>query len=177
MEHVLQERGWTPVMVTRAVAVAYLLGIAGFPVAGALMDRIGRRWTAFLFFVCGAGATWYAFQATSVPGISAGLFLITFFTGAFPPVTSSFTTELFPTELRANAAAWAQGLLGRLGMVGAPALVGWLAAPLGSVGNAVTLLGGAALAAGVITLAVLPETRWRPMTDVVEEADRREVAP
>lgn len=177
VEHVLQERGWTPVMVTRAVAVAYLLGIAGFPVAGALMDRIGRRWTAFLFFVCGAGATWYAFQATSVPGISAGLFLITFFTGAFPPVTSSFTTELFPTELRANAAAWAQGLLGRLGMVGAPALVGWLAAPLGSVGNAVTLLGGAALAAGVITLAVLPETRWRPMTDVVEEADRREVAP
>lgn len=169
VHHVMNSRGWDERMVSRAMAVAYLLGISGFWVAGKLMDRIGRRRTAALIYFCGAGATLFGFQAQSVLGISVGLFLMTFFLGAFLPVTSIFTAELFPTEVRANAAAWSNNLLGRLGMVGAPALVGILAAPLG-VGKAVMLIGLAAAVAGAITLLVLPETRWRPMADVVEES-------
>ena len=170
VHHVMNSRGWDEHMVSRAMTVAYLLGITGFYVAGKLLDKIGRRWTAALFYLCGAGATFYGFQSQDVLGISVGLFLMTFFLGAFLPVTSSFTAELFPTELRANAAAWANNLIGRTGMIAAPALVGFLAAPLGAVGNAVTLIGVTAIGASAIALFVLPETRWRPMADVAEEA-------
>lgn len=168
--HVMNDRGWSAQMVSTAMAVAYLLGISGFYVAGKLMDWLGRRRTAALFYVCGTAAVLYGFQARSTLGISLGLLLQTFFVGAFLPVTWAFTTELFPTELRANAAAWSNNLLGRLGMIGAPALVGYLTAPLGNVGNAVSVIGLLALAAAAIVLAVLPETRWRAMADVTGEA-------
>ncbi len=168
VHHVMNSRGWNEQMVSQAMAVAYLLGISGFWVAGRLMDRLGRRITAALFYFAGAAATVIGFQSQSVLAISIGLFLQTFFLGAFLPVTSAFMAELFPTEMRANAAAWSNNLLGRLGMIGAPALVGYLAGPTGSVGNAVSWMGLAAVGAGVITIAVLPETRWRQMADVAE---------
>ncbi len=169
VHHVMNSRSWNEEMVSRAITLAYLLGISGFWVAGKCLDRIGRRKTAVLFFIGGVIATMVAFQGISVAAITIGLFLVTFFTGAFLPISSAFTTEIFPTEVRANAAGWANNLLGRLGMVGAPAIVGFLAGPLGSVGNAVTLVGLAPLAAAAIVLMILPETRWRPMTDFMEE--------
>lgn len=177
VHHVINSRSWNEQMVSRAVAIAYLLGISGFWVAGRCLDWIGRRKTAVLFFVGGVIATAIAFQSVSVMAITVGLFLVTFFTGAFLPVTSAFTTELFPTEVRANAAGWANNLIGRLGMVGAPAFVGFLAAPLGSVGHAVTLVGLAPLAAAAIVLVILPETRWRAMADFMEEKIPPPVVP
>ena len=169
VHHVMNSRGWNEQMVSRAISLAYLLGISGFYVAGRCLDRLGRRKTAILFFCCGTLASMAAFQTETVWAMTLSLFFLTFFSGSFLPITSSFTTELFPTEVRANAAAWANNLIGRLGMVGAPTLVGFLASPLGSVGNAVTLAALCPLAAAAIVLKVLPETRWRKMTDLVDE--------
>jgi len=170
--HVVDDRGWSARMVSLAVSFAYLLGVSGFWVAGKTMDVIGRRKTAAIFLSGGALATALAFQARSVPAIAFGLFAQTFFVGAFLPVSSAFTAELFPTEVRASAAAWANNLLGRLGMIGAPAVVGLLAGPTGGVGNAVTLVGLGPVAAAAICLFILPETRWRRMIDTVDEAER-----
>jgi putative MFS transporter len=169
VHHVVNGRGWNEQMVSRALIFAYLLGISGFYVAGRCMDWLGRKKTAAAFFVCGTAATFCAFQTTSGVAITASLFFMTFFTGAFLPVSSSFTTEIFPTEIRANCLAWANNLVGRIGMVAAPAIVGFLAAPLNGVGNAVTLLGLAPLLAAGIVLVVLPETRWREMTDFMSD--------
>ncbi len=169
VHHVMNSRGWNEQMVSRAISLAYLLGISGFYVAGRCLDWLGRRKTAIIFFCCGTVASIAAFQTETVWAMTLTLFFLTFFIGSFLPTASSFTTELFPTEVRANAAAWANNLIGRLGMVGAPTLVGFLAGPLGSVGNAVTLAGLCPLAAAAIVLVVLPETRWRKMTDLVDE--------
>jgi putative MFS transporter len=167
--HVMNSRGWNEPMVSRAISLAYLLGISGFYVAGRCLDRLGRRKTAIFFFCCGTLASMAAFQTETVWAMTLSLFFLTFFSGSFLPIISSFTTELFPTEVRANAAAWANNLIGRLGMVGAPTLVGFLAGPLGSVGNAVTLAALCPLAAAIIVWMVLPETRWRKMADLVDE--------
>jgi putative MFS transporter len=169
VHHVMNSRGWNEQMVSRAISLAYLLGISGFYVAGRCLDRLGRRKTAIIFFCCGTLASAAAFQTETVWAMTLTLFFLTFFSGSFLPITSSFTTELFPTEVRANAAAWANNLIGRLGMVGAPTIVGFLAGPLGNVGNAVTMAGLCPLAAAAIVLLVLPETRWRKMADFVDE--------
>jgi putative MFS transporter len=47
------------------------------------------------------------------------------------PVLNAFTTELFPTDLRGDAYAWANNLIGRIGYVLAPVLVGFFADDLG----------------------------------------------
>jgi putative MFS transporter len=169
VHHVVNGRGWNEQMVSRALIIAYLLGISGFYFAGRSLDWLGRKKTAALFFGCGTIATFCAFQTTSVIAITVSLFFMTFFTGAFLPVSSSFTTEIFPTEIRANSVAWANNLLGRIGMVGAPAIVGFLASPLGGVGNAVTMLGLAPILAACIVLIGLPETRWREITDFMSD--------
>jgi len=174
VHHVVNGRGWNEQMVSRALIIAYLLGISGFYVAGRCLDWLGRKKTAIAFFACGTVATFCAFQTTSGMAITVRLFFMTFFTGAFLPVSSSFTTEIFPTEIRANCLAWSNNLLGRIGMVAAPAIVGFIAAPMGGVGNAVTLLGLAPILAAGIVLVVLPETRWRAMTDFMSDGFHRE---
>jgi len=169
VHHVINSRGWNEQMISRALSIAYLLGISGFFIAGRCLDWLGRRRTAALFLLCATISTFSAFQTASGLAITVSLFFMTFFTGALLPVSSSFTTEIFPTEIRANSLAWANNLLGRIGMVGAPAIVGFLANPLGSVGNAVTLLGFTPILATGIVLFILPETRWRKMTDFMSD--------
>jgi putative MFS transporter len=177
VHHVMNSRGWDEKMISRAISIAYTLGISGFWVAGKCLDWIGRKKTAVLFFCGGTVATVLAFQSVSVWAVTVSLFFLTFFTGAFLPVSSSFTTELFPTEVRANAAAWANNLVGRWGMVGAPAIVGFIAAPLGGVGNAVTLIALCPLLASLIVIFILPETRWRALTDFIAEGPAAETEP
>ncbi len=79
-------------------------------------------------------------------------------------VLNAFTTELFPTERRAEAFAWANNLLGRVGYVLAPALVGALAGRVGW-GNAVSATAAFPLVALVLILCVLPETKGRELEE------------
>ena len=72
---------------------------------------------------------------------------------------AAFTNELFPTELRGNATAWGNNIIGRLGQIAAPALVGFLSAPLllNGIGNAVTIMAGGVLVCILIIALFLPE--------------------
>jgi putative MFS transporter len=79
-------------------------------------------------------------------------------------VLNAFTAELFPTELRSSAFAWSNNLLGRVGMVVSPALVGMVAERSGYV---VALQGIAVfpLLALLLILGLLPETNGRELED------------
>ncbi len=154
----VNERGWDEYQVSRAVATAYLIGISGFLAAGRCMDRFGRRTTAYLFFILGSMCTAWAFNASG-PWMYVSLTALTFFIGAYLPISSAFTTELFPTELRATAMAWGNNLFGRVGMVLAPGLAGFMAAPAGGIGNAVTIIGAAPLISVVLIYFLLRETK------------------
>jgi putative MFS transporter len=63
--------------------------------------------------------------------------------------------------MRAAANGWCHNLIGRWGMVAAPALLGAFSAKLGSIGAAASALGIVVWLAIPIVVFVLPETRGR----------------
>lgn len=80
-----------------------------------------------------------------------------FFIGTFTVLCATFTNELFPTEIRASATAWGNNIVGRIGQIAAPALVGFLALPIGGVANAVSLLTLGPIMCILIIALFLPE--------------------
>lgn len=171
---VVNDLGWAEGRVGLTTAVAYLIGLAGYYLAGKLLDSIGRKPTAVIFFLGGSIGTICAFQATSYTWVLISLIVGTFFVGVFTVIGASFTNELFPTAIRANATAWGNNIVGRMGQILAPGLVGFLALPLGGVGNAVSLLALGPLAAALLVIFFLPETRNREMQDFMQ-ADGKEM--
>jgi putative MFS transporter len=83
-------------------------------------------------------------------------------------VLNAFTTELFPTEQRADAFAWCNNLLGRVGFVASPFAVGAMAERWGW-GAAVQVTALFPLVALALILAKLPETRGRELEELVGE--------
>ena len=76
---------------------------------------------------------------------------------------SAFTAELFPTEIRGQAAAWVRNVFDVAGTVVGPLAVGVLgdhvSGPIGSIGDSVTLLAVLWLPAAWLVWRHLPETR------------------
>lgn len=160
--YVVQERGWLPADFARLAPFGLGGAFLGFIAAGALMDLIGRRWTITLFMallgsltqLCYSVSEWWAVAACFV-GLQAmlGVWVVGY----------TVNSELFPTELRAAANGWCHNLIGRWGVVLAPWLLGVLAAELGSVGGAATLLGFVAYLAIPVLWIGLPETRAKKL--------------
>jgi putative MFS transporter len=73
------------------------------------------------------------------------------------PVLNAFTTELFPTDLRASAFAWSNSVLGRIGYVLGPIIVGAVATDVGW-GPAVQVTAIGPVIAVILILMWLPET-------------------
>jgi MFS transporter, putative metabolite:H+ symporter len=75
----------------------------------------------------------------------------------------AFTTELFPTEIRGQAAAWVHNVFDVAGAVVGPLAVGVLGnhvtGAIGSIGDSVTLLALLWLAVAWLVWRHLPETR------------------
>lgn len=153
------ELGWTENQVGLITALAFTLGLAGYVAVGKLLDKIGRKKTAFIFFGLGSVALMVVFQAQGFWQVALSQIIAVFFIGTFTVLCAAFTNELFPTELRGNATAWGNNIIGRLGQIAAPALVGFLSAPLllNGIGNAVTLMAGGVLVCILIIALFLPE--------------------
>ncbi len=79
-------------------------------------------------------------------------------------ILNAYTTELFPTSMRAAAFAWSNNLLGRVGYIVGPSLVGLMAGSLGW-GNAVSLTAVSVFAALALILVALPETTGRELEE------------
>ncbi|MGO8692830.1 MAG: MFS transporter [Rectinemataceae bacterium] len=161
----IQERGLDIRQVSLIAAIAFTLGLAGFLVAGRLMDSWGRRPTAVTFFTAGGVSTALVFQAPRAL-LGPALVVLIFFMTAYLTICGTYTAELFPTRLRSSAAAWTNNTLGRVGMVLAPAMVGSLAGPLGGVGPAVSLMGLFPVLAAAIVFFFLQETKKKELEDI-----------
>lgn len=158
-----RERGFTSADVGFYIIFAYGLGVLGFVVCGRLMEAIGRRPTAVLYFVMGACWAIVLFQVDSRPVSFVALILSVFFGLGAAPVLGAFATELFPTDIRAQSAAWVRNIFEIAGYVGGPLLVGVLGdhatGAVGSIGDAVSLLMVVWLPGIFIVWRYLPETR------------------
>lgn len=146
------------------------LGLAGFPLAASVADRIGRKPTlvgaailaplaSILFYTAeGDGAVWsairlgLAFAALSVAGnasITAG---------------RSLGAELFPTRLRGTYYGWAY-LAESSSVIVGQFLVATLAAALGGLAAAILWLQLLALPSLAIFLCFVPETLGRDLDE------------
>ena len=129
---------------------------------GGLIDWLGRKKTAVFVFVVTAAACVGCYTVRT----SALLFLSVvgaiFGASAVLPVLNAFNTELFPTDLRGDAFAWSNNLLGRVGYVLAPTGVGLAAASVG-YGPAVAVTATGPVLALILILWWLPETSRRSL--------------
>jgi putative MFS transporter len=169
-----RERGFSATRVAVYIIVAYGVGCLGYYVCGRLMERIGRRPTFTIYTVGGVGFAVLLFQTTSAVVSFFALALAVFFGLGVGPVMGAFATELFPTEIRGQAAAWVRNWFEIAGYVFGPALVGILGdhatGAIGNVGDTVTLLMFLWLPGLVLVLRYMPETRGRDLEEIAAAA-------
>ncbi|HUR76358.1 MAG TPA: MFS transporter [Acidimicrobiales bacterium] len=176
-----RERGFTSLDVSIFIIAAYGLGCVGYYVCGRLMERIGRRPTALIYFSGGIVFSIILFQVGSKPVAFVTLLLAVFFGLGMGPVMSSFATELFPTEIRGQAAAWIRNWFEIAGYVFGPALVGILGdhatGAIGNIGDTVTLLMILQLPALYLIWRYMPETKGVELEEVMALSPAEAIAP
>lgn len=163
-EFAVAERKMTDGDVGLSVTIAALGSIPLVFLSGKMLDRLGRRKSAAIIFVATALSTAGAYNFASQAALTASLVVAIFGTTAILQVLNAYTAELFPTPLRADAFAWANNLLGRIGYVLSPVLVGY-AAERTTWSLAVGATAVFPLLALVVVLARFPETRGRELED------------
>lgn len=150
--------------------VAYGFGTVGYWVCGNLMDRIGRRPTAIGYGVIAAVSSIALFQSRGPLALGLLLVVAVFFGLGMAPVLGAISTELFPTYIRNQAAAWARNIFEIAGFILGPLLVGVLGdhytGALGSIGDTVSLLLLLFVPATWLIWRHLPETKGRELEEI-----------
>jgi putative MFS transporter len=167
--YVFEERGWQPEDLQLLVPAAVPFSFAGYALSGWLMDRIGRRPAASLYLALGSLAGVVCYQSTNDVAIGAAYIGIQMLNGIWP-IAQTLAAELFPTSIRGDANGASHNLLGRWGLVIAPAAVGWLAGSLGTTADAVSFLVLGNLLCIPVVVIFMPETRGIDLR-TLDEAD------
>jgi MFS family permease len=161
--------------------VAYGAGTAGYWVCGRMMDRVGRRPTAITYGILAALSAAGLFQARSAIAIGILLVVAVFFGLGMAPVTGAISTELFPTYIRNQSAAWCRNIFEIAGFILGPLLVGVLgdhySGPLGSIGDTVTILVLLFLPATWLIWRHLPETKGRELEEIQSDLGLTDAGP
>jgi putative MFS transporter len=161
-EFAIAERGMTDREVGGAIALAALVSLPMVFGAGKLLDVIGRRMGALVIFTVAAGGVFCSYTLSGRVPMTIALTFGIFGAGGVLPVLNAYTAELFPTELRGDAFAWSNNLIGRVGYVLSPIAVGAIAEQAGW-GAAVRGTAIFPLIAVALVLWLLPETRAREL--------------
>ncbi|MBL8682812.1 MAG: MFS transporter [Myxococcales bacterium] len=160
----LEERSWTDKQVGSAVTIAAIASLPMLFLVGRMLDRIGRRRGALVVYGSLIVGCLGAFGLASRSAVIASLVLAVFAQSAVLALLNAYTGELFPTELRGDAFAWSNNLLGRIGYVTSPVALGALAEKIGW-GKAVESTTIFAFGALVLLWLWLPETKGRELED------------
>lgn len=154
--HAIHSLGMSYESVSRCIMIAALGSTPLLFGIGRLLE-LGRRKASILVYTLLILGTIGCYNLTNENLLIASLILSFFAVSGVVPILNAYTVELFPTEMRANAFAWCNSLLGRLGYVFSPLLVGFAALHVG-YGMAVTATAIFPLIALIIILKKLPET-------------------
>jgi putative MFS transporter len=165
--YVQSVHGWSPGNYTVMMIASGLVGIIGYPYAGRLADRAGRRRAGFVLF---AAFPLLALGFYQGPGwlLPLAWVPIVFALTGGSTIARALGGELVPTSYRGTAAGWLQ-LAEAAGRSGGLFLVG--AGTTRSI-EITTMISGVAFAtllAGIVLLA-LPETGRRELEEI--SADR-----
>ncbi len=163
-EFALRERGFDQALAARAIMIAALGSLPLVFFSGRLLDAVGRRVGALILFIAVSVSIFTAYNAHDFWILTLALMGSIFGASAVGPVLNTLTLELFPTELRADAYGWSYNLLGKLGYVVGPLVVGYGAERWG-YGPSISVLTVCPLLALALIFAKLPETRGRELEE------------
>ncbi|NOY94573.1 MAG: MFS transporter [Deltaproteobacteria bacterium] len=164
-EFAMGERGMTDSEVGIAISVAAVLAMPLVFLSGKLIDVIGRRRGALVVFAVSSVGVYGCYALHDPLWLTAALVLGIFGASGFLPILDAYTSELFPTELRADAFAWSNNLLGRIGYVVSPLIVGQIAQQVGAFGPVVSMTAIFPIIAAALVWFLLPETRLRELEE------------
>lgn len=168
-EFAMTERGMTDAAVGVSLTIAAVCAMPFVFGVGHLLDYLGRRRGAAVIYPIAALGVVGAFTLTGQIALTVAMAMTIFGASAVLPVAEAYTTELFATEVRGDAFAWSNNLLGRLGPVLSPPLVGLAAEHVGW-GPAVAATAAASVLALILIWTVLPETSGRELEEIAEAA-------
>ena len=173
---------WTPTLVGTlpdmqgldksriAASVSYAImalnagALFGYLSFGPLADRFGRR--PVFALMCAGSLVMLPVTFLTPREYSHVLLLLPllgFFNNGIFSGFPIYLPELYPTRLRATGAGFCFNA-GRVFASAGPFLTGWLTAAMGSVGQAVSVVGLIYLV-GLLVLPFAPETRGKPLPD------------
>lgn len=123
-----------------------------------------------VYFAGGIIFSMVLFQVSDKVVSFFALMLAVFFGLGMSPLMGAFATELFPTRIRGQAAAWVRNWFEIAGFVLGPALVGVLGdhatGAIGNVGDTVTLLMVLQLPTIWLVWRYMPETKGLELEDI-----------
>ncbi|KYF77189.1 MFS transporter [Sorangium cellulosum] len=160
----LRERGFTDAEVGASITFAAVVSMPLIFVSGKLLDVVGRRRGAVILYVLAAAGVLGAYSLGTRAGLTFALVFAIFGASGVLPVLNAYMTELFPTNLRGDAIAWSNNLLGRIGYILSPVAVGLAAEEIGW-GPAVSMTSIFPLLALALILWLLPETRGKELEE------------
>ncbi len=166
-EYALSERHWTEKQVGGVLAIAALVSLPGVLGIGKLLDVWGRRVGAMVVYSSLVLGTLGAFLLTHRLGLIASLVLTVFAQSSVLALLNAVTGELFPTDVRGDGFAWSNSLLGRIGYVISPILLGSFAESVGW-GPAIASTAAFAFGGFVLFWMWIPETKGRDVDETAK---------
>lgn len=165
-----REQGMSETTLYVMFLVAFSLGLTGYALCGHLLERLGRRPTTLLFLAATLVFGVALFQVEGTALVAVTLTGAIFFGIGSAPALSAMATELFPTAIRGQAAAWSHNVFEIAGFVLGPLLVGVLGdhyqGAVGSIGDTISVLFLLLLPAMWLVLRHLPETSGLELEDI-----------
>lgn len=169
-EFAIGERNMTDGQVGLIMTVAALVSMPLIFFAGRMLDAVGRKRGAAIIYVAMIVGVLGAYTFHGVLPLLVCMTLGIFGINAVLTVLNTFMTELFPTEVRGNAAAWSNNLIGRVGYCLSPLAIGQVVAQYGwGLPLQVTTL-FPLIALGLI-FWLLPETNAKELEDTARVAE------
>lgn len=142
------------------------IGLLGSTTCAFLIDRVGRRrWFTMAYGGGGLalGALWFTGAARAMPVLICAS-ISYFFTASVSLSLNLYTSELYPTRMRALGSSLASAWVRVASAIG-PSLIGFMLTSHG-IASVFVLFGGIAVAGGVVTALWAVETRGRLLEEV-----------
>lgn len=160
-----QERGFTEKQIGGSIAIASIAALPFVFMTGKLIDRIGRKRGASIVFAVSLIGTTTTYMLHGRVPLTIALIAGIFGASGYLPILNAYTAELFPTDLRGDAFAWASTFIGRVSYVVSPFVVGWVVDRVGLYEHVMPWTGVFTVIAWGMIMFLLPETSGRELEE------------